>query len=489
MLSLSTRSAPTPRLVLGGLVLAFCLVAVGLGYVISTGSPTPLLIAFVILCGLMLFLVPTWWAFLIYFTYSAFSPLFKYVASYNMIVHLAPTFILAPILLRWLTNRSGGRGGDIAAIPAAGPVKAFAVLACLMVFSPLTVPLIGLGGIISYVLPIVFFPLAFYELRITGRVQAFLALTVALSLVGSALTLIFVALGPHGVAALGPAFAQDALNPGNVYFDARGQNVGWFPLQVVSNVIGYMVALILLVALLARGGAWSRGVSLVVTAPAAMLLATALIASGVRVTISGGAVGILVVGLVGRHRAVLPALVGITFAGIVLNIVTGLTHGAGIVRFATLLDPAQALQSSNRTSLLQQIVPLAIDHPLGQGMGRVGPGAGDVIGASGAAITRLGYDNMLLAIMSELGVLGGILLVVIAIMFIAYEWRTYRGLTDPSLKSIALGCTAATIALTATWIAGPTLMQAPGSIYYWALPGLCFALPYIERDRAQRSQE
>jgi hypothetical protein len=96
---------------------------------------------------------------------------------------------------------------------------------------------------------------------------------------------------------------------------------------------------------------------------------------------------------------------------------------------------------------------------------------------------------MLLAIMSELGVLGGILLVVIAIMFIAYEWRTYRGLTDPSLKSIALGCTAATIALTATWIAGPTLMQAPGSIYYWALPGLCFALPYIERDRAQRSQE
>jgi hypothetical protein len=60
-----------------------------------------------------------------------------------------------------------------------------------------------------------------------------------------------------------------------------------------------------------------------------MLLATALIASGVRVTISGAAVGILVVGLVGRHRAVLPALVGITFAGIVLNIVTGLTHGAG----------------------------------------------------------------------------------------------------------------------------------------------------------------
>jgi len=472
MLSLPSRSASTSRPIVAGIVLASCLVCLGLGYVIATGNPTPLLIVFAAVCAVALFLVPTWWAIL----------LFKYVATYNAIVHLAPTLILGPILLRWLADRFGGRGGDMAAIPASAPVKAFVVLACLMVFAPLTVPLVALGGIISYILPIIFFPLAFYELRTVGRVQAFLLLIVALSLLGSGLTLVFLALGQRGVAALGPGFAQAALNPGTVYTDAATQLSGWLPLSIVSDATGYMTALVLLTALLTSAGAWSHRASLIVTAPAVLLLATALIASGIRVTIAGAAVGILVVVLAGRRRAVAPVLVGVAFAGVALNIVTSVTHGAGILRFTTLLNPTQALQSSGRTQLLGYIVPLATNYPLGQGMGRVGPGAGAVIGAAGSDITRLGYDNMLLAIMSELGVLGGVLLVAIAVMFIAYEWRTYRGLTDRALKSIALGCLAATAALTATWIAGPTLMQAPGSIYYWALAGLCFALPRIEQS-------
>ncbi len=456
--------------------------SLGLGYVISTGDPTPLLIAVTAICAMALFLVPTWWAILLYFAYSAFSPLFKYVATYNSIIHLAPTLILGPILLRWFADRFGGRGGDTAAIPASAPVKAFVVLACLMVFAPLTVPLVALGGIISYILPIIFFPLAFYELRTARRIQLFLLLIVALSLLGSALTLVFLALGQRGVAALGPGFAQAALNPGTVYTDAATQLSGWLPLSIVSDVTGYMTALVLLAALLTSGGAWSHRAGLIVTAPAVLLLATSLIASGIRITIAGAAIGILVVVLAGRRRAVVPVLIGVAFAGVVLNVVASLTHGAGILRFASLLNPAQALQSSGRTDLLGQIVPLATNYPLGQGMGRVGPGAGAVIGAAGSNVTRLGFDNMLLAIMSELGVLGGVLLVVITVMFIAYEWRTYRGLTDPALKSIALGCLAATVALTATWIAGPTLMQAPGSIYHWALAGLCFALPRIEQS-------
>jgi len=458
--------------------------SLGLGYVISTGDPTPLLIAVTAICAVALFLAPTWWAILLYFAYSAFSPLFKYVATYNSIVHLAPTLILGPILLRWLADRFNGRGGNMTAIPASGPIKAFVVLACLMVFAPLTVPLVALGGIISYVLPIVFFPLAFYELQTAKRVRAFLLVIVVLSLLGAVLTLVFVALGQHRVAALGPSFAQAALNPGTVYTDAATQLSGWLPLSIVSDPTGYMTALVLLAALLTSGGAWSRRASLIATVPVVLLLATSLIASGIRVTIAGAAVGILVVVLAGRRRAIIPVLIGVAFAGVVLNVVTSLTHGAGILRFTSLLNPAQALQSSGRTGLLQQIIPLAIDYPLGQGMGRVGPGSGAVIGASGADISRLGYDNMLLAIMSELGVLGGVLLVVIAVMFIAYEWRTYRGLIDPALKSIALACLAATVALTATWIAGPTLMQAPGSIYYWALPGLCFVLPHIETRQA-----
>jgi len=487
MSSQLSYATPLPRPMLMAIVLACCLATVGLAYLIATGNTVGLLILLVPLSALLLFLAPTWLAILIYFTYSAFSPLLKYVSSYNSIIHLAPALILAPILLRWVGSRYGSSAhgtGMMPKIPASGLVKAFVALAFLMMFTPLTSPVVALGGIISYVLPIAFLPLVFYELHTVRHVHAFLALTIVISVLGSVLSLAFVALGRYWVAALGPAFARAALDPGNVYFDSSGKNSGWLPIQVVSDVAGYMIALVLLVALITVGDRrWTRGAGFLAVVPACLLMAAALITSGIRITIAGAAVGILVVALAGRRRAIVPVLVGLLFGGVVLNQVASLTHGAGLLRFTTLLNPAQALQSSGRTSLLQQIVPLAVDHPLGQGMGRVGPGSGSVIAATGSSITTIGYDNMLLAIMSELGVLGGVLLVAIAVAFIVGQWRVYRQLTDPTLKAVALGCLAATVASTATWIAGPTLFQAPGSIYYWALVGLCFALPRIERGR------
>jgi len=488
MLSTYSHSTSLSRTAVSAIIVASCLVTVGLAYLLATGDTIGLLVVIVPIAALLLFLAPTWLAIMLYFVYSAFSPLLKYVSSYNSIIHLAPTLILAPILLRWIGSRYGAsaQGKRVTApIPASLLVKAFVALALLMMFSPLTSPVVAVGGIISYVLPIAFLPLAFYELRTVEHVRIFLALTVVTSVLGSALSLLFVARGRNWVARLGPQFARTALDPSNVYFDARGQNSGWLPIQVVSDVTGYMIALVLLVALITVGNRrWTRGAGLFVVIPTGLLMATALITSGIRITVAGAAVGLLVVALAGRRRAIVPVVVGLLFGSVVLDIVANLTHGAGLVRFATLLNPGQALQSSGRTSLLQQIVPLAVDHPLGQGMGRVGPGAGSVIAASGSSISTIGYDNMLLAIMSELGVLGGVLLVSIAVAFIVGQWRVYRRLTDRTLRAIALGCLAATVASISTWIAGPTLFQAPGSIYYWALAGLCFALPRIEAARA-----
>jgi len=485
MLSLQSSSSPISRLVL---VLACGVATIAVASIIASGDIQILEIALLAGVALALSLVPIWWAILIYFTYSAFSPLLKFVGSYSTIVHLGPDIVLAPILLHWFATRAGHKGTGLAGLPLARLVGAFVVVACLMVFAPMTTPLVGLGGILTYVLPIVFFPLAFAELRSRKRIYAFLVLTIALSSIGAILTIVFVILGPQRVAAFGPAFATVALSPSNIYFDANGRNTGWIPLQVVSGVVGYMVALVLLVTVLVRSGKIMRQTAIIaVAAPVVVLLAASLFVSGVRLTIAGAAVGILVVALAGRRRAILPTLIGFVLVIIALNVVGNLTNGAAVIRAATLLNPTQAFQSSGRTSLLQQIIPLALNNPLGQGMGRIGPGSQAVIGAAGSSITSIGADNMLIAIISELGISGGFLLSAIAVMFVVQGWRVYRRLSDPGLKSIALGCTAASITLTASWLAGPTLMQAPGSIYFWALAGLCFALPHVEAQERQES--
>src|SRR5437763_1272692 len=101
-------------------------------------------------------------------------------------------------------------------------------------------PAVSSCDIISHgeptILGIAFFPLAFTALRSRIWIRVFLVLTFALSTLGAVLTITFVAMGQHGVAALGPGFAQAALEPGTIYFDPSGQSVGWMPLQVVSGV-------------------------------------------------------------------------------------------------------------------------------------------------------------------------------------------------------------------------------------------------------------
>ncbi len=475
-------------------ILAACVIVVALGALISTGDTTPFLIALIAACGIALFLAPAWWGLIIYFTYSAFSPLLKFVAAYNTIVHLGPTLVLLSVLFRWLSAQRGRNGANLgvglARLPLVRLVGAFVALSVLMMFSPLTTPIVALGGIISYILPVVFFPIAFTELRTRRRISVFITTTVALAVLGTILTLFFVAIGPQRVASFGPAFATAALNPGNAYIDASGQHQGYLPLTVVGGGGSYIIALLLLMAILIyRATFMARTANVVLAAPLIVVLAASIIAGGVRLSIASTIIGLLVVVLAGRRRAIVPTLVGLGLAILALNAAASLTNGAAIVRAATLLNPAQALKDSGRTSLIQQIIPLALNHPLGQGMGRVGPGSGSVIAASGASITSIGYDNMLLAILSELGLVGAILLSAIAVMFVVQGWRVYRRLSDPGLKSVALACTASSVALTSSWVAGPILFQAPGNIYFWALAGLCFALPYVEQRERQDGQQ
>jgi len=476
--SLSHHNALLSRLVI---ILVACAVVVGLGDTAATGNTTLWIVALVLACGVALLLVPTWWGLLIYFTFSAFSPLLKYVASYNTIVHLGPTLILAPILLRWVQERRGELGRDMRQLPLIKLVAAFVVLSGLMAFSPLTSPIVATGGIISYVLPIVFFPLAFTELRTRRRINAFVLWTVALATIGSVFTLIFVAIGPTRVASLGPAFAKAALDPGNAYIDPTAHTKGYIPVTVVLGGLGYLIALFMLLSLLIYGAnIMGRVVRYLVAAPLIVLFAAAIVAPGVRLTIASTVIGLLIVVLAGRRRAIIPTLLGLVLAVLALNVVGSLTNGGPIGRAATLLDPTAALNSSGRSLLLAGAIPFALQNPLGQGMGRVGPGSGAVIAASGSSVTGLSFDNMLLAITSELGIAGGLLLSAIAVMFVVRGWQVYRRLTDGNLKAVALACTASSVAMTSSWIAGPTLMQAPGSIYFWALAGLCFALPHVE---------
>jgi hypothetical protein len=477
----STLSMKT-ALVLGG-----CLLTLASAYITSSNDLSVIVVAFIFACVAVLFLVPTWAGILIYFAFSGFSPLFKLLTSYNSIVHLGPELILVPILIRWLGDRILEHSWGLEDLPLVKPIALFVLLAIVMMFTPMTTPIVALGGIISYVLPIAFFPLVFRELRDRRHIWIFLLLTIGLSVAGSLVSLAFANLGQARVARLGPGFAQVALQPGTVYFTPggpAGTGHGWAPPQTIEGVVGYMIALILLMGLLTGGGSFRRHTSILATAmPPILIMIAGLVVEGIRLTIAGAAFGVLIVALAGRGRSILPSLVGIALLALALNVAASLTGGAAVLRAATLLNPIQVSDTSHRTGLALQIPQLVANNPLGQGMGRIGPGAGTVIGAAGSDITRLAADNMLYAILSELGIAGGVLLSGIAIAFIVLGWRVYWRLSDPSLKSIALGCTAASIALTATWYGGPTVMQAPGSIYFWGLAGLCFALPHIEQGR------
>ncbi len=486
---LSTRSGagatltPPPAFIA---VLLAAIATLAISYTFVSGSAIALIVALIVALGLALLVLPTWISVIIYYSYSALSPLLKFAASYNTIVHLGPVLILVPIILHWGAGLANKRfdGKERTPLPVSTPVVLFVVLACLLVFAPMTTPLLALGGVISYILPIVFFPLIAAEFRTRRRVIIFLAMTLIASLLGAALTIVFVAIGPAQVARLGPGFAKAALDPTNVYTDPVTHLSNAFPISVVGGLVEYMIAVPLLVALLIGfRGALTRAAVLGLGVPAVMVLLVSLVASGVRDTLAGAVIGLLVVALSGRRKAILPVLIGALFFNLALSAVGTLTGGAAVVRAATLFDPAQALTSSSRSGLLGQIVPLAVQQPLGQGMGRVGPGVGAVAQLAGVTNVTAGAggDNMILSIVAEMGAGGGILLLLIALLFMRESWRVYARLSDPLLKSTALGCLAGIVALASTFIAGQTLMSAPGSIYFWGLAGLCFALPHVEK--------
>ncbi len=184
--------------------------------------------------------------------------------------------------------------------------------------------------------------------------------------------------------------------------------------------------------------------------------------------------GVLLCGVLvgGKQRVRVLAAIALCFAlgGIAYTFSQGVSQGGVTSRFSTTFaDPVKALHQDRRT-FFDDAVFIAVNSPMGVGLGRVGAAAGR-LGAGATGFT--GFSEAYLgSIMYETGILGGLLIVGIALSLIVHGYSVLRRVADPDDRFLATAILALLVIIFANFFVTPILLGPPGSVLFWLLGGV-----------------
>ena len=173
------------------------------------------------------------------------------------------------------------------------------------------------------------------------------------------------------------------------------------------------------------------------------------------------------------RRRVLPALaVCVVLGAAAWPVAENLTQGGAADRFSsTFANPVQALHQDRRT-FFDDAVAISLRSPLGVGLGRVGPAAGR-FGSAGDSLGFAVFSEAYLgSMLYETGLLGGLLIVSIAVLFLVRGWLGLRRLRDPDDRLMAAALLALLGVVFVNFFLTPILIAPPGSVLFWLLGGV-----------------
>ena len=224
----------------------------------------------------------------------------------------------------------------------------------------------------------------------------------------------------------------------------RPRRAAWVKVGLVGGLFVFTIALFL------------NGVRSGLVSAAACLLACSLLAGG-------------------RQRGRLLAATGLC---LVLGFgawtyAQGLSGGHVAGRFAsTFANPVEAMHQDRQT-FFDQITVLAVQSPMGAGLGRVGPGSGQFgLDPEGDFAAVYFSESYLGCMVIETGILGALLIAAIALSFLGRGLLIVRSLPDADDRLMASALVSILLVLFLNFFTAPVLFQPPGTILFWLGAGL-----------------
>ncbi len=406
---------------------------------------------------------------------------------------VARDIVLGVIVVGWGLQRLQNRHMDPIRVPPGTLLVALFVLNCvLQVFNPFAGGLVqSIGGLKMHLsaLPLLF--LGYDVLRRPAQLRALFLFLTLITLINGAASYVQYVQGPSWTWAHFPG-SKEAIsqNLSTLRLGAvRGMTATFKPPGTTTGgggagaYIGMIFPLAFVLPLLPGrlgfGPAVRAGLAAVLLA-----LLVFLFINEVRSALVSAVCGVLLSGiLIGgplRLRMLSAILVCLALGSVAYSFSQGVSQNGVTSRFATTFaDPVDALHQDRRT-FFDDAEFIVINSPFGVGLGRVG-GAGGRLGGGGADPGFAVFSEAYLgAIMYETGIIGGLLIVTIAVSLIGRGCVALRRLTEPGEQFLAAGAVAVLMIIFANFFVTPILLGPPGSVLFWLLGGALlrvFALP------------
>ncbi len=443
----------------------------------------PYLLPLVIVVAAFLF-IPTRPALLLILGYGAFSGWAKLASAWNPLIYIAIDILLATVIIRWLASALPERRSLLRGVPFAAPLMAFLVLCLILMFSPLTHPILALGGVKAYIIPIVVYFLAYQVFVTPDQVRhALLALSIPAFFV-AAYTFIQLASGLTELRVLYSPGELASRFQGTIQLDAGTGDLVFRPFSTLQdagtaahfNLISFFLAVAIMGTLAGNKNAENRWS--LIALPLAFLAAAAVAISAVRIAWTGLFIGVVYVAWLSRGRSLnlLPLLAIAAVAGFVF---AGDTYlGRDLFRRAqTMTTPVETFEQDRAFGWWYNNMWMVENTPLGVGMGKAAPGLGGI--EKFVAVDR-GFwlpppDNLVGGLLIEVGVLG-MLLLLGTIVSLLVRATVLVGRLSGTSRALATGLTGMVLAIFIAGIAGAALFSTPVNLYFWTLSALLMRL-------------
>ncbi len=362
--------------------------------------------------------------------------------------------------------------------PLGGFVLAFSAVVLIELTNPgargLTAGLAGVRQHLEFV-PLFFLGYAF--VRTESQIRTALVLLVICAALGGVVSYIQSNLTPEELASWGVGYRERVLGTGafvghaRVAFDAAGQSVRPFGLgsEVGSGAALAGLALPGLIALLLaakRRGRW-------LMVPLSVGVGLAVATSGSRAAIVVACLSLAAFGLLtAASKNAVRGVAGITVGvALIYSAFVQLGPNHATVQRAQSVAPTQALGTfaRERGGSVIAFGGLARDHPLGVGLGTVGPASSFASARSGGSYNSETEWNFLVV---EVGLAGVVIYVLFLLRIMWLSLTRIRRVGDTKTRLYLAALAAPIFGLVAAGFSGPVSAAPPHAPYLWLVSGV-----------------
>ena len=397
----------------------------------------------------------------------------------NPVFAVARDLVLAVITIGWAMQRLGTLSKDRWKWPPGTLlVVLFTINALLQLFNPYSLGLVqSLGGLKVHLSPLPLFFIAYDVIRRRGQVRSlFLFLTLA-TVVISLVSIIQYEQGRDWTFAHFPGTKEvislnvNASAGSNLTSDDTFKPPGTTTFGGgTAAFAGFVFPLAFILMLLSRGDRFSTRMRGLFGAILFCFIITFFVNS-LRSALVEAVLCVAACSMFVDKRTRTRVLVGVGFCLLLGMMGWGssqaITHGGSSDRFGSLLANPQKALHSDRQTFFEQFGDIVTKAPMGVGLGRTGA----VAGHFGTISKDIGFtafsESYLGNMIFETGIIGAILISLIALCFLVRGYAALRHLADIDDKLMAAALFSVLFTLVANFFFVPVLVVLPGSVLFW----------------------